>query len=307
MNTTGEGSISASDAGLIYIVGYIPSVALANAAAIIYAIVVCCSLYRSFCVRRLGLGSRSCFCCCCCCCLGPICHYTTVLPVAAIIELIGYGCRSGMARQFGAWNYLFSTSSLLIAPVIVAIMNYKVVGLLLAQHDLRVSCFSARALSSISIFIDVTCATLQFGASVCSTLAFALGEPMVKEIADDALICSFVLQLGLNIGFTAVVVWMYREPTFAPRTSQLPHMARFWSVMWSTVSLLWIRNLFRVLEAFAVLAGHTAIGGEALFYILDTLPVLICFIMFNICHYALIVAEKDKLQARGSRVIVVDV
>lgn len=266
--------------GMISIFGYVPDASIALVTVLAYTLIVCFSLVRSFQVFKRGIGSNVC-CGCCCCCFGPIWHYTSVVPIAALIELIGYGCRIDMTKGFGAWNYLFTTVSLLVAPVILAIMNYKVAGLLLSRYNLRVGCFSARSLSSISIFVDVVCALLQFGASVCSTISFAMGDEFIKKISDDALICSFVLQLALNIGFTVVVAWMYREPTFAPSTSSLPRVRSFWFALWGTIGLLWVRNIFRAVEAFAALAGLNAIGGEVLFYLLDTLPILLCFLIFN--------------------------
>jgi uncharacterized membrane protein len=46
-------------------------------------------------------------------------HYTAVLPVAALLEFIGYINRQDLVHHFGAWNYLFSLLSILVAPVIL--------------------------------------------------------------------------------------------------------------------------------------------------------------------------------------------
>lgn len=65
------------------------------------------------------------------------------LPHCGAIEYtnhVGYRFRVSMAQQFGAWIYLFSTALILVAPVVLAIMNYKVVALLLAKSEFVCAC-----------------------------------------------------------------------------------------------------------------------------------------------------------------------
>jgi hypothetical protein len=107
---------------LMYILGYLPSVEASVVFLSAYAVISLWALFRSNQVRVRGAGTR---CGCCCCCFGNlrISHYTIVLPIATILELIGFAERREMRLQFGAWSYLFSTMSILIAPVILGKLN----------------------------------------------------------------------------------------------------------------------------------------------------------------------------------------
>lgn len=230
--------------GLIYIYNYVPSVSAASTLTAFYCIIVCITIYMSNMVRTRGAGSPTTS-CCLRCCFGnlKICHFTAVLPSAAILELMGYSLRRELILKFGAWSYLFSTISLLIAPVILAIMNYKAACRLLAAAQLSVWSLSPRTISTLIVFVDVACAIIQFGGSVCATLAIAFSNKLVKNLADYLLLSAFLLQLAVNFFFTMLIYWMYQLPQFSPRTSSVPKLAKFWTTMWTTVCVLWIRNL----------------------------------------------------------------
>lgn len=86
---------------------------------VIYAVVTLVALVRSNSVRTRGAGEP------CTCCCRPVFkdfkmwHYTNVLPASCLIELIGYVERRDLILEFGAWPYLFSLISLLVAPVVL--------------------------------------------------------------------------------------------------------------------------------------------------------------------------------------------
>jgi hypothetical protein len=69
--------------------------------------------------------------------------------------------------------------------------------------------------------------------------------------------CDAVLQLVLNAAFTALIAWMFTKPTFSPRTSTVPNMTQIWVAIWTTVALLWIRNLYRAGEAFGTCSSRS--------------------------------------------------
>jgi hypothetical protein len=176
-------------------------------------------------------------------------------------------------------------------------MNYKVVGRLLAASQQKVWCFSPRALSGTIVFIDAVCVILQFAGGVCATLAIAMRVDLIVLIGNIFLLTSFIIQLGLNVFFTRLLYWMYSQPQFSPSTSGTPNIGKIWWVIWSTVSLLWVRNLYRAAEGFAAVA-QVDIGrqGEALFYVLDATPVFICVVIFCTWHFGLLLpANVDEL------------
>ena len=298
MYSMGTGGMSVNDMGLMYIFHYVPSLSAASTLTAFYAVIVCVTMFMSNMVRLRGAG-RPTTSCCLRCCFGDIkiCHFTAVLPSAAILELIGYGVRRDMILHFGAWPYLISTVTLLIAPVILAIMNYKAVVRLLAAAKLHVGCLSPHAIGFVIVFVDVVCAILQFGGSVCATLAIAMHLKLIKDLADYLLLTSFILQLVLNFAFTLLCRWMHRLPQFSPQTSSVPQLGKFWTSMWISICLLWVRNLYRALEAFAFVAGSNAFAVESLFYALDTVPVLLCFMVLSWGHYGMLLPpDDDKLQ-----------
>lgn len=237
-NSTGP-AINVNDAGLIMIIGYVPSLDAASTMTAFYCIILVISLYIANLVRLRGAGGPT-MCCCLHVCFGnaKICHYSSVLWISAVIELIGYAARRDMIMKFGAWDYLFSTISLLIAPVILAIMNYKAITHMLGAADTKIAYLSPTTISTIIIYIDVACAILQFGGSVCATLALAMGLQLIRTVSNYLIVCSFVLQILLGIFFTALCRYMYLQPYFSPSHSSIPNIVNFWRTLWTTVTLL---------------------------------------------------------------------
>jgi hypothetical protein len=176
-------------------------------------------------------------------------------------------------------------------------MNYKLMTRLLTAANQRVWCLSPHTISVLFVVVDVICVILQLAGSVCATLAFAMRAELINQLGNNFLLCSFIVQLALNIVFTALIYWAYKQPQFGPRTSKAPNMAKVWTALIATVSLLWVRNIYRAAEGFATVAGHqSASGGEALFYIFDSVPVLLCCIIFSTWHYGLLLpADDDEL------------
>ena len=89
------------------IIGYMPSNSATVAMILLYAIISCVALVLGYLVHKRGARGRCCGCGSCC---GNFWHLTAVLPAVAILEMI---------VSFGAWPYLFSSASILIAPVIL--------------------------------------------------------------------------------------------------------------------------------------------------------------------------------------------
>ena len=172
-------------------------------------------------------------------------------------------------------------------------MNYKVICHLLVAANVRVWCMSAKALNRVFIAVDVVCAIMQFGGSVCAILALALNKPLVRDIANDLLVTSFVVQLLLNLLFTVLISWMYRQPLFARKTSHVPLMGKVWRTVGATVCLIWVRNIYRAAEGFANAEGHL-VADEGLFYAFDTVPIVLCCIIFCTWHYGYLLPVNEK-------------
>lgn len=178
-------------------------------------------------------------------------------------------------------------------------MNYKVVCALLAAAQSQVGWCSARALSRLFVAVDIICVVLQFGGSVCATLAIALRENLVRDIANGLLVTSFVVQLVLNLAFTALVAWMYQQPQFAPKSSATVHVGEVWTSVITSVSLIWVRNLYRATEGFANAAGDgSLVANEGLFIAFDTVPIALCCILFCVRHYGFLLPVNDEELAR---------
>lgn len=124
-----------------------------------------------------------------------------------------------------------------------------------------------------------------------------------------------VLQLVLNMAFTVLIAWMYTLPKFSPHSSPVPNMKRVWAAMWSSVGLLWVRNIYRAGEAFgkwpgiairsstcrtlhsvsiAAVVAHSPPALEGWFYALDTVPVILCCLIFCVMNYGLLLPPDDE-------------
>ena len=178
-------------------------------------------------------------------------------------------------------------------------MNYKVVCQLLAGAQAHVGWCSATTLSRLFVAVDVICVVLQFGGSVCATLAIAMEMDLVRDIANDLLVTSFVIQLTLNVSFSVLVVWMYQQLPFAPKSSAVPHVGEVWTSVIASVSLMWVRNLYRVTEGFANAAGDgSLVANEGLFIAFDTVPIALCCILFCLRHYGFLLPVDGEVLAR---------
>ena len=292
-----------NDAALEYIIGYVPSVAGASVMIAIYSILCAWTVALAVRVRRAGRLGRCCGCGCCCCC-GDFWHYTTVLPVTAVLELLGYCERRELILVFGAWSYLFSLMAILVAPVILAIMNYKAVGKLLTAKGERVWGLQPATLSQLFVLVDVICVILQFGGSLCASLSIAIRLDLLKLLANSLLSSSFAVQLALNAVFTMLILRAHKHPLLAPDSSPVPKVQLFWRTVWTTVGLLWVRNLYRAIEGFAMAAGAgSGLAHEELFYTFEAFPIVVCCVAHARAHFGLLLpSDEDLVLLLGTKV-----
>ncbi|GBF96335.1 hypothetical protein Rsub_09405 [Raphidocelis subcapitata] len=158
---------------------------------------------------------------------------------------------------------------LVIPPVLLAIVEYICTGRLLAALATRHSAWVARLFTAS----DLLCLALQgAGGALCAA-------PATAQTGTRLLLVGLSLQLGFFTAFTAITVGVHRR-SFARDAAARPLFA----CLYATISLLYVRNIFRVVEFGMGYHGYLK-THEAFFYAFDFAPLFTCFLFFTFMHY----------------------
>jgi hypothetical protein len=174
-----------------------------------------------------------------------------------------------------------------------AVVNYTILGKLVRAADTKIWLAPTKVAKAFLIS-DVVCFFFQAAGggqmvSTSKTMAQA-GQAMV--------LFGLILQLVFFSVFLAMSVKAYSLKGLNPRTSGQPRMLRVWGLLWGTMALLYIRNIYRVVE-FAQLSDATAYVtvNEWLFYVFESIPIFLCCVAYCIWHPGVLLDSDESLAA----------
>ncbi|KAJ2156187.1 hypothetical protein GGF46_005356 [Coemansia sp. RSA 552] len=215
---------------------------------------------------------------------GP--KWLLVLPLTALSEAVGYAFRVVCIYYTTLGTFTTMTLFLLLPPNALALTNYKTLGEVVRRsRDVMAEELRPRVLWLKPRFIT----WFFFTSDVFSFLLQGVGvgistQEDQRELAKHTVLLGLYVQLFFFAVFLAIGIYVFMDKRFVvgygPRDKS-PRMAKrrlFWVIL-GTTALLYLRSIYRVAE-FAGGYGSKIYGTEWLFYVFDTLLVLLSFAIY---------------------------
>ncbi|KAK6335465.1 hypothetical protein TWF696_002239 [Orbilia brochopaga] len=213
--------------------------------------------------------------------------FLTVFLIAGLMQTLGY-----LARVFSARNvtsrgiYVAQFTLIILAPILTAAGDYVVLGKLLERvlpggRRAKTLGLRARWITWIFVSSDILSFFMQgIGAGIIAANVNGEGSVEAQERGSHIVMAGLIVQLIFFSFFTGAVV------RFDLKTRK-DHPGAKWRVLvyclYISCTCILIRSIYRLIEFAEGWTGYL-MSHEVYFFILETLPMLICLVVFNIFH-----------------------
>lgn len=204
-----------------------------------------------------------------------------IIPAMGLVEVIGYVCRIATVEL--ATNklnaYIVGTLAILAAPIALALVNYIAVARVLQYvgRSVRVLGLDIKAGTIAKLFFgsDLTCFVVQMTGG--SLLAFQKQE--LTDAGTAIMQAGLIIQLVFFSGFVYILSVITFDSSYVVR--HIPSLKNFLVGEWITATLLYIRNVYRIVEWSRV----EVLELEWAFYIFETLVIFSAFVFYVIFNF----------------------
>ncbi|KAJ2019254.1 hypothetical protein GGI03_000087 [Coemansia sp. RSA 2337] len=221
---------------------------------------------------------------------GP--RWLLILSVTAFCEAVGYAFRTVCIYWTTLGTFTTMSLFLLLPPNALALTNYKTLGeVVKSAHQSPRNGFSTpRAEPPKSIFLRPRFITWFFFTSdVFSFLLQGAGvgistQEDKRTLAKQTILTGLAVQLFFFAAFLCIAAYVYFDQRFTvargPKdVDSREAKRRLFRVIISTTLLLYLRSVYRVAE-FVGGYGSKVYGTEWLFYLFDTVMVMVSFALY---------------------------
>jgi len=159
-----------------------------------------------------------------------------------------------------------------------------VVGRILRQVNkpVKVLCILLQPEKLAKFFVasDICCFFLQAtGGSL-----MAIQDVATQNLGKSIVLASLGIQIAFFSMFTYVVWFIRRNDEYNCSAKQAPALAPIFVCLWITIVLLYVRNIFRTIEFGSDRTSYVD-SSEWLFYVLETLPMLLALLAMTVFHF----------------------
>lgn len=247
-------------------------------------------------------------------------RYMHLVGITGFIEAAGYVAILWLIDNSGKTNiyapYVISQTFLILSPNLLQAANYATAGKisLLSGMSNEKRILKPRVLTSTFIGLDVFALVIQAAGITIWATSKGSGEPDSEAITLGSWItvAGLAVQLVSFCLFTFLAFWIQRSPNNMLKGS--PEHKKLFTGLYLTILFVSIRNIYRFVEfvqgavlTWPVMDPNTYVISEkeALFYTLDTLPILFCFISFIVYNPANLLPKYLVDSKTGDRLPVV--
>eukprot|EP00727_Mastigamoeba_balamuthi_P001419 m51a1_g11274 hypothetical protein (312) ;mRNA; r:3811-4804 len=221
-----------------------------------------------------------------------------VLPLTAIVEGVGYVLRLAVGHKASLGLYIGYDLLVLLSPNALALVNYKVLGQIVRlERDDDVRPRSSGAPPLVFFISDIFCFLLQSCGGGLQASGSPAGMTNGGYIVDVGLGAQLVF-FGL---FTCIGIYVFTSPRYhrstndcckgswTPKEDPRPRMtprgrSNVFGCLFVTITLLYIRNIYRFVEYIQGFDGYLA-SHEPFFFIFDTVLIWIAFVVYTVWQY----------------------
>jgi hypothetical protein len=215
-----------------------------------------------------------------------------ILPGSALLECIGYITRVLSAQNPELGPFVVSVLFVLLAPIILALINYTVVGKLIEPTGKRIGCIKPSVISYVFFASDFIGLIIQaIGGSVLASAdtqaAYTLGANII------------LAGLAIQVGFFTIFTYMMYVAAFGAdfRLYDRVDLKTAFNVLFVTTILIYVRNIFRLIEYAAPHDSYIP-TQEWLYFVFESTPILVACVIYCGYHFGAILPD-DVLQAHG--------
>ena len=204
--------------------------------------------------------------------------FMLIVAFTAGLEIGGYACRVIMLYHPAYDPYVVMQALLIISPIFLALVDYNATGKLMQAANIKRVCLKPVWIARLFFASDIFCLAVQGGgAGMASSL-----NPSVQQTAKFLLLLGLGLQLIFFSLFTAITLYIHRSRKFCLRGE--PQYIPAFCCLYSTIALMYIRNIYRLVEFSGGFRGTIA-SNETYFYIFDFTMIWLCFLLFTVFHF----------------------
>ncbi|KAL3420633.1 RTA1 domain protein [Phlyctema vagabunda] len=229
------------------------------------------------------------------------------LIIGGVWETAGYAIRAaGTKHEDSVGLYATQLTLIVLAPAFVAAFNYMLFGRILRTYspdgNSKALGISDTWVTRIFVGFDVVSfLTQSAGAAI---LAGAKGDSKKSNTGENIVTAGLILQLVAFGFFTAAAVRFHVKMRQWQRLipgSVAQVRAREWQVLlfclYASCILIMLRSVYRVVEFSQGFDGYLA-SHEVYFYVLEAVPMMPPFFLFNIFHPGRVVKGGFKRHGR---------
>jgi hypothetical protein len=173
------------------------------------------------------------------------------------------------------------------------VVNYAVVGKLMrASGQSMGRWMQPHHVTRFFFASDMLCLFIQGAGGAQMSSA----DPNAAKLGQTTILAGLALQLGFFAAFTWVAARMRASAVF--QLHRVRNIGLVYRVLYATIGLLFIRNFYRVVD-FAQSDDADAYipRSEWMFYVFETLPILLVMLTYTVWHFGRILPDDAELEA----------
>jgi len=216
--------------------------------------------------------------------------YMYLIPIVGLMESLGYFMRIETTQSLNLTSYITATCLILIAPILLAGVNYIVVGKLLQASGKSILCIKPRHATCFFITADVLCFVVQCGAA---GLLVQKNQQM-QDVGTDTVLFGLFLQLVFFTAYEVISLYLAFSKEFAMMKN--PALRPVFKGLFLTSTCIYVRNVFRFVE-FASGRNSEIVKYELVFFGFETIPIDIACFFYFLYHFGRLLPGDEELAA----------
>lgn len=245
----------------VIIYGYVPSFALAIAAAVLFTLSLFIHVFQIVRYRT---------------------WYFTTIPIALLLEITGYACRS-LSAHVNPYNVIYFVLQyffIVTAPVFLSASIYAVLSVLINRIGMEYSPLKPKAVLWIFITSDVATTIMQ----ICGAALIGSAQSNRKDpnTGNNILLAGLAIQV-FDFFIFLILTGMFLYKARVAIASRKRNFQVFLLAFIIATLLVYLRTCFRLAET-AQGVKSFLFGNEGFFIGLEFVPILLSVLVFNAWH-----------------------
>ena len=213
-----------------------------------------------------------------------------IIVGTGFMEVVGYGLRVRSAQEYDLMVFIVTSLCLLVAPILLAFVNYLVAGWLVmaAGRRVHIFCFEVSATKIAKVFLasDLVCLFLQGAGGGM----LAAKDINVVQMGNAVVLAGLAVQITFFTAYFYIVLRIRFEHEF--KFKYVPSLKPLFQGLILTVLLMYVRNVYRILDFGSIAINSWLNPGyipanEWTFFAFESSPIFLAF-----CVYAALPFNK---------------